>query len=130
LWQVVVGKPLYEIDAVGEGSASSTAPSVPVSTPAASSGSTSSHDSASHGHKRQPRIKFIGKRSREKKATEHVSPVVVASPSSPSKPVVAKTVKNHHPSSKDFFEVKDKAWHGRPKLSAKEILAIESGGAM
>eukprot|EP01033_Poteriospumella_lacustris_P006547 gene6547-4720_t len=29
----------------------------------------------------------------------------------------------------DFFTLKDAAFYGRPKLSAKEIAAIESGGA-
>ncbi len=112
---------------MGEGAAVSAAP---VAAPTSSATTVSTSE---HGHKRQPRIKFIGKRSREKKDAGHH----VVAPSTPattakitSHTVSAAKVKNHHPSSKDFFDVKDKAWFGRPKLSAKEILAIESGGAL
>ena len=121
---------MYEIDAVGDGAAVSAAP---VAGPTSSATSATTISTSEHGHKRQPRIKFIGKRSREKKDAGHH----VAAPSTPattakitSHTVSAAKVKNHHPSSKDFFDVKDKAWFGRPKLSAKEILAIESGGAL
>lgn len=116
---------MYEIDAVGEGAAAA-APVAAATTPAPASSSAVT-GSTSHGNKRQPRIKFIGKRSREK--VQHATTPVATTATPATKSVAAKPVKNHHPSSKDFFEVKDKAWHGRPKLSAAEILAIESGGA-
>lgn len=85
---------------------------------------------------RTPSIKFIGKRSHDKVIASHpmpVKPVVAeAAVSKPinvkqqSAPVIAKKVGNGI----DFTTLKERAWHGRPKLSEAEIHAITTGGAI
>lgn len=126
--KVVVGGPLYEIDY--DSSSATTA--------AASSGSASSTNTDNyHGdHSRHPLIKFLGKRSK----TQIARPTVPASsptsalsqptqaPAKTPKPVAA-TVKKPSGKAVDFATLKGGAQFGRPKLTSKEMEAIESGGA-
>jgi hypothetical protein len=118
--QVIVGKPLYELQVDGN---VQVAPAVQSSSIAAASAPASS-PSSSHSHTRTPLIKFVGKRDRKKvelKLPEVSAPVVPARQApQPKKPQTGV----------DFFTLKDSAWYGRPKLSTKEIEAIMTGGAV
>lgn len=102
--------------------------------------SSSDNNKPTHGH-RQPSIRFLGKRSLLPKQDKHShSPSVAQTPaaavpaSSPTAtssfaPVPAWAAPKKPQTGVDFHTLKDSAFHGRPKLSAKEIAAIESGGA-
>lgn len=70
-------------------------------------------------HERYPMIKFIGKRSREKMPAVKLSPI----------PEPVKSVNLKPSSAVEFTTLKGGAMFGRPKLSAAEMEAIESGGA-
>ena len=79
-------------------------------------------------HQHNPLIKFIGKRV---KGTPHINPML------PNTPVLASTgpsklplTKTSSPNVKDFFELKGKAFYGRPRFSQAEIDSIMSGGAV
>lgn len=92
------------------------------------------HGSSSH---RKPLIKFVGKRSLLKShASSSSSSSLSTSHSTASSftPVAASPVDAWPQPKKPqtgvhFTTLKDTAFYGRPKLSAKEIDAIESGGA-
>ncbi len=126
--QVVVGKPLYEIDTDGVPTAVAAAPLSSPTKEASSSKSTGNVESKSSSH-RTPLIKFVGKRSKHSQPIT-VTPVATGNvpASKPAPTPVAQ--KKHHPNSVDFFTMPNKAWYGRPRLSEKEIQAIESGGAV
>eukprot|EP01031_Cornospumella_fuschlensis_P025026 gene25026-30230_t len=120
---VLVGKPLYEIDTDGSVSVSSgtSTPSAPApSTPAPVA--TSSHKSHST---RKHLIKFVGKRSLVKKEEKIHHPVAVVETVQVQVPVLG----TGRPTEVPFLKLKDKFMHGRPKMSAKEMDAITSGGA-
>lgn len=81
--------------------------------------------STSVAQHRTPSIKFVGKRSKAPVLRVAVSPHPVSQPqpaAAAPKPVKVGT-------GVDFATLKGKAWFGRPGLSAKEMAAIESGGA-
>ena len=137
---VEVGKPLYEIDT----DATSTTPAIistviSSSSPPPSSSSPSSSIPVNHG--RHPLIKFVGKRSLAKGThttahTAHASntpplsqttTLVSASPASSKPQLPLKAIKPG--TGVDFTTLKGGAWFGRPRISAAEIAAIESGGA-
>lgn len=134
-----MGKPLYEIevDESAEASAPAAASTVATSAPSSSSSNATAASSSKTAGHRKPLIRFIGKRSllpnhhsplpplasQTKTAAAATQSFLTTSPSSgwpaPKKPQTGV----------DFFTLKDAAFYGRPKLSAKEIAAIESGGA-
>eukprot|EP01040_Poterioochromonas_malhamensis_P005649 gene5648-6070_t len=95
---------------------------------------------------RVPLIKFIGKRdltkphphSSHRPSQTSAVPIqevlIVAAPvqasTSSQKPAFTpKPVKPHHPNAVDYHTLKAGFMHGRKKLAADEILAIELGGA-
>jgi hypothetical protein len=82
------------------------------------------HSRTIQGH-RIPKIKFIGKRQHKQRVAVISSPI-----SKPFTAVDVASVKKHHPASVDFYCLKEKAWFGRPTIGAKEMAAIESGGAL
>jgi len=67
-----------------------------------------------------PAIKFLGKRDHTRKLEVVVKSVA---------PVVPKVEYKSSPNAISFEQLPGKAWHGRPKLSPKEIELIMSGGA-
>ena len=118
--QVIVGKPLYEIEVSESSQDHVVTKAAEVAKPAPTTSAK-----PSHGSVRTPLIKFIGKRSLIKApSTQHeIKPATVSSPILVKKPLKPQT-------GVDFFTLTDGAWHGRPKLSLKEMEAIESGGVM
>lgn len=122
-----MGKPLCEIET--SGAAVSHAPST-VSAPVTQTPEVKPHNN-NNNHTRTPLIKFIGKRDHKKHTTvpqnksesqqQHAPSVVTPTDEfRPSKPQTGV----------DFYTLKEKAFFGRPKLSQKEMDAIESGGAL
>ena len=88
-----------------------------------------SHKSTSH---RVPLIKFLGKRSDIKHNSAPAAPVAVAqAPVAAQKGTAPKSapVTKKPSTGVDFQTLKGGAWYGRPVLTAKEMEAIESGGA-
>lgn len=136
--QVEVGKPLYEIE-VDESAAASAPAAATAATSAPSSSSSNvaaASSSKASGH-RKPLIRFIGKRSLQ---PNHHSPLPPLASQTKAATAASQSNLSTSPSSGwpapkkpqtgvDFFTLKDAAFYGRPKLSAKEIAAIESGGA-
>lgn len=113
---------MYEID-VSEGTPVVTKSEVPVPT-TAQNNTVSSSSSTSHGSKRVPLIKFIGKRSKTPVTDVPKQSVAVSTPvPSQPKPVLKPST------GIEFTELAGQAWYGRPKLSQKEIDSISSGGA-
>lgn len=111
-----MGKPLYEID-VNE-SATDAKPSKTQT----QSNATNDTKPAKPTATRTPLIKFIGKRSAKKITIPSPKNIPTSSPSTTTnKPTKPQT-------GVDFYTLKGGAWFGRPKLSQKEIEAIESGG--
>ena len=137
--QVEVGKPLYEIEVDESAAASAPAATSTAATSAPSSSSSNAavaSSSKASGH-RKPLIRFIGKRSLQ---PNHHSPLPPLVSQTKATTAVSQSNLSTSPSSGwpapkkpqtgvDFFTLKDAAFYGRPKLSAKEIAAIESGGA-
>jgi hypothetical protein len=128
-----VGHPLFEIETDQTASVSnSVGASVasPEKAPATVAASTQhpasdSHKSTSH---RVPLIKFLGKRSEIKHNSAPAAPVAVAQAPVAAQKGTAPVTKK--PSTGvDFQTLKGGAWYGRPVLTAKEMEAIESGGA-
>lgn len=80
-------------------------------------------------HERVPLIKFLGKRSHVKVATILTPPNQTAT--APAKvPVLTKQkVVAKSKTDLEFTDLKGGAWYGRPKFTAEEVEAIESGGA-
>lgn len=119
-----MGKPLYEIQADANGSAPVVTKAADVPVPAQVS---VGEESKAHHSARTPMIKFVGKRDHKKSEIKetptHPAPVTPTADSPrpwlPKKPQTGV----------DFTLLKDAAWHGRPKLSPKEMDAIMSGGA-
>jgi hypothetical protein len=72
-------------------------------------------------------IKFLGKRSHLKVPLQPKAvPFVPISPATVSSPPKQRLREG---SGVDFMTLKGGAWYGRPRLSQKEMDAIESGGA-
>lgn len=84
---------------------------------------------ASHPRKRVPLIKFLGKRSLLKNSHSTTSATSPVTNKVPTSVPLTTASKPHSPNAVDFTTLKDGAWFGRPKLSAVEMDAIESGGA-
>lgn len=125
-----VGKPLYELEVDENASASTPAASAPVNTNTAAAPAEATAAPHDHSRQRKPLIRFLGKRSLLP-ATSHAAPAqnaeVVTKPTSA--PTIAWPAPKKPQTGVDFYNLKDSAFYGRPKLSEKEILAIESGGA-
>eukprot|EP01038_Epipyxis_sp_PR26KG_P005545 gene5545-7664_t len=115
---VIVGNPLFEIETEGGVQPIPTKENLSTSQKAVKINVEELH----HKH-RTPLIKFVGKRSHEKF-------LLLKQDSSPQKPIEIKETKiKSSKNSVSFLTLKDKAWYGRPRLSQKEIDAVESGGA-
>jgi hypothetical protein len=92
-------------------------------------------DTAEHAHAHHPLIKFIGKRPKTRTQPAAATPTTPIPPAT--KPAARATqptfptVNTTKPSGRavDFATLKDGALYGRPKMTAKEMEAIESGGA-
>ncbi len=91
--------------------------------------------SSSHAP-RVPLIKFVGKRDPTKHYGHSKRPAVAPQSPPPQQipvitvatPNVSKKEVKHTPNAVDFFTLKDKAFHGRPKISEAESNSINSGG--
>lgn len=124
---VIVGHPLYEIDTEGT--------SASVSTNNASAATFSiAPETVAEGHEgsRKPLIKFIGKRTHVKVQLDQKHEAPKTAP----KAILSQTVSatslrtpSKPQTGVDFTKLKGGAFFGRPKLSAKEMDAIQSGGA-
>lgn len=88
-----------------------------------------SPSSSSHLHSkaRVPLIHFIGKRSNAK--TSNAKNEHQISLPAKKNPTFVSILPTKESNGLDFITLKDQAFFGRPKLSTKEIDAIESGGA-
>ena len=76
---------------------------------------------------RVPMIKFLGKRSHLKAPLQQKSAsAALVSPATVSSPPKQRMREG---SGVDFMTLNGGAWYGRPRLSQKEMDAIESGGA-
>lgn len=136
--EVLVGNPLYELDTEGKASAS-LSKSADSSTTSANEKKSDDHanDSTDETHPgRKPRIHFIGKRSHAKEQKQPQPPKQQqqqANTTAPKPPQILKPATPTKPtkpqSGVSFTSLKGGAFYGRPQLSAKEIAAIESGGA-
>jgi hypothetical protein len=110
----MVGKPLYELDTHSSVASLSVAPVA--SNPVPFTTLVTTKHSSSH---RTPLIKFAGKRRHQKVQPKPVA----ANPGEPKMTIKLSTA------GISFTQIEDAAWHGRPKLSAKEMELITSGGA-
>jgi pyruvate/2-oxoglutarate dehydrogenase complex dihydrolipoamide acyltransferase (E2) component len=138
---VIVGQPLYEIETDASSAASKPSAQVaePVAQPVATSEKAQVVSAPHETHARVPMIHFLGKRSLIPAKSEHS--IAVNTPSStakaPSKPPTAispimanmSELPAKPQTGVDFTTLKGKGFYGRPALTAKEIEAIESGGA-
>ena len=154
--QVEVGHPLYEIDVDASAMpADSDSASKPAEneerTATYTGGEAEQHKSQNHSSGgRQPMIRFLGKRQPQKISLRttvvdsvsrgrHSKPIHQKPAAAPSTSTSTSAGAGVASSSSmkprvegngvHFTSLQDKAWFGRPKLSAEEIEAIESGGA-
>lgn len=129
---VLVGTDLYVIDTEGKATASSSSPaqsatSAGSSAPATQPQATAAAPQPASGaqRRRQPLIKFLGKRSLLKQQQQQQQQTTGQRTQTYQAPKVVK----HSPNAIDFTELPGRAMHGRPPLTQKEIDYIESGGA-
>jgi len=82
---------------------------------------------------RTPMIKFVGKRAKLPAKPRAVAAVSAATPTvavkAPANTAAVVPKKMGVQTGVDFFALKGGAWFGRPALTAKEMAAIETGGA-
>jgi pyruvate/2-oxoglutarate dehydrogenase complex dihydrolipoamide acyltransferase (E2) component len=136
---VEVGKPLYELEVDDTASASTGSAASPASTPIKTNiadlvtATTTSHD---HSRQRKPLIRFLGKRSllpsTHAAPADHsavVKDTTTTTTTATTIPTIICRAPKRPQTGVDFHTLKDAAFYGRPKLSEKEISAIESGGA-
>lgn len=140
-----VGKPLYDLEVDDTASASTGSAASPASTPIKTNiadlvtATTISHD---HSRQRKPLIRFLGKRSllpsthaapadhsAVVKDTTTTTTTTTATTTTTTIPTIICRAPKRPQTGVDFHTLKDAAFYGRPKLSEKEISAIESGGA-
>ena len=126
--KVIVGNPLYEIDTM-DSNETSTKASIQSSTSTIQPiHTTESSNDINHSRTHIPLIKFIGKR-------EHIKKDILKKSNTPTSTIKLNKPPIHNHIIKEsgtgvlFTTLKDKGLYGRPKLSLKEIEAIESGGA-
>jgi pyruvate/2-oxoglutarate dehydrogenase complex dihydrolipoamide acyltransferase (E2) component len=130
--KVTVGGPLYELDH----SAASTSTIINSLNQSKTSTSGSLPVVDEH-HSHHPLIKFIGKRDKQPRNSSKSPPAVSVVPplQVPSGKATAPKAAplfvplRPHSSAMDFAHLKGGALFGRPELTAREMAAIESGGA-
>lgn len=133
---VEVGKPLYEIEVDENAVVTPKAASAPTPAKPTESAPVSAPASTDEHKHRKPLIRFLGKRSLLP-ATHSTAAPVKSNSSHPATtavsytpPTVAWPAPKKPQTGVDFYTLKDSAFYGRPKLSAAEIAAIETGGAV
>lgn len=115
---------MYEID-TDDSLTPAAAPAANTATPAAPATQTTHVPEVGHKHtQRHPLIKFIGKRDRTPKSVVATKPAALVAESTP------EWVYKDGGNGVHFTTLKGMALYGRPPLTAREIDAIESGGAI
>ena len=120
---------MFEIETDASDSAAiipTTTPKSEIPTKIESNKPSTNKSTSQDDHHRHPSIKFLGKRSKDKVIPKIVTPSIQqpCKTASTTKPCVKK-----QGNGVDIFSLNDGAWFGRPRLTAAEIEAIESGGA-
>ena len=125
-----MGSPLYKIDTEGyvAPSTDKKEESAPVAPPPTPSVAPSAPNTRTHPSGKSSLIHFTGKRSLIAQPS-HKSPTGTSAPVSAAKPPPGVSPAGLKVWSAVDMEDYDAAWLGRPRLSAAEIEAVQSGGA-